>query len=64
MATVLAGGSIRNAAVHAAFLAAGAGTPITLECAVRGVAKELRKLGRLLKAEQFEPYFALVSKLD
>jgi SpoVK/Ycf46/Vps4 family AAA+-type ATPase len=60
----MSGGAIRNASVHAAFIAAAAGTPITMECAVRGVAREFRKLGRLLKVEQFEPWFELVSTTD
>ena len=42
----VSGGLIRNAAVHAAFLAAAADASIATEHAVRGVALELRKLGR------------------
>ncbi len=57
----LSGGSIRNAAVHAAFTAATAGTPITMECAVNGVARELRKMGRLLKDKDFGQYHGLVA---
>lgn len=56
----LSGGSIRNAAVHAAFLAAAAGTDITMETAVRGVARELRKMGRLLRSLDFGEYFGAV----
>jgi len=53
----LSGGSIRNAAVHAAFLAASQGAPITMELTVRAIAREMRKLGRLLKPEHFGPWF-------
>jgi AAA+ superfamily predicted ATPase len=52
----LSGGSIRNASVHAAFLAAAEGTPITMEHAVRGVAREWRKIGRLIKPNEFGEY--------
>jgi YD repeat-containing protein len=57
----LSGAAIRNAAIHAAFSAAAAGTSITMESAVLGVAREFRKLGRLLKDRDFDPYFDLVS---
>ncbi|MGB0113320.1 MAG: AAA family ATPase [Ilumatobacteraceae bacterium] len=56
----LSGASIRNAVVHAAFAAASAGTDITMEAAVRGVAAEFRKGGRLLKPKDFGEYFELV----
>ena len=56
----LSGGGIRNAAVHAAFLAAAAGSPITMACAIRGVAREYRKLGRLLKPADFGEFHQLV----
>ena len=57
----LSGGSIRNAAVHSAFIAAAEGTAITMECAVHGVALELRKLGRLLKPAEFGEYASVVA---
>jgi SpoVK/Ycf46/Vps4 family AAA+-type ATPase len=57
----LSGGSIRNAAVQAAFAAASAGTPITMESAVAGVAHEFRKMGRLIKQKEFGEYYALVA---
>lgn len=61
----LSGGAIRNATVHAAFLAAAAGGPITMDVAVRGVARELRKMGRLLKPHDFgEFYPAVVAEVD
>jgi SpoVK/Ycf46/Vps4 family AAA+-type ATPase len=56
----MSGGGIRNAAVHAAFLAAAAGSSITMACAIRGVAREYRKMGRLLKASDFGEYHQLV----
>jgi len=52
----LTGGQIRNAVVKAAFLAASAGTPLTMHSAVIGVAHELRKQGRLLKLSDFGEY--------
>ncbi len=57
----IAGGLIRNAAVHAAFLAAARGADITTDDAVRGVAAEFRKLGRLIKPADFGPYYDLVT---
>lgn len=56
----LSGGQIRNAVVRAGFIAAAAGTPVTMECAVRAVAQELRKQGRLLKAAEFGDYADLL----
>lgn len=43
---MLTGGQIRNAALHAAYLAAGAGTPITLPHLALAVWRELGKDGR------------------
>ena len=57
----LSGGSIRNAAVHAAFLAAAEGSAITMEHTVRGVGREYRKMGKLIKADDFGPYLRLVA---
>jgi hypothetical protein len=48
----LSGGSIRNAALAAAFIAADEGCDITMEIAVVAVRRELRKLGRLLDDER------------
>ncbi len=53
------GASIRNATVHAAFLSAASGTPITMDVAVRGVVQEYRKLGRLVKEADFGDYAAV-----
>jgi ATPase family associated with various cellular activities (AAA) len=60
----MSGGSIRNAAVHAAFLAAAAGSAIEMDHAVTGVAREYRKLGRLLKPEHFGRYFDMVTRVE
>lgn len=56
----LSGGTIRNASVQAAFTAAGEGGDITMSAAVRGVASELRKMGRLLRPEDFGEHFDLL----
>ncbi|HEX6200542.1 MAG TPA: ATP-binding protein [Thermoanaerobaculia bacterium] len=42
----LVGGHIRNAAVAAAFLAAGEGTPLTRRCLIRAIRREYEKAGR------------------
>jgi len=57
----LSGGSIRNAAIHAAFVAAAAGTTITMESAVIGVAREFRKMGRLIKPTDFGEHFVTIA---
>jgi SpoVK/Ycf46/Vps4 family AAA+-type ATPase len=44
----LSGGSIRNVAVHAAFLAAERGSPVTMADILRGARSEYDKLGRPL----------------
>jgi hypothetical protein len=56
----LSGGSIRNAALTAAFLAADRSGPITMECMAEAVKLELRKLGRLVNPEEFGPYSSVV----
>ena len=58
----MSGGQIRNAVIHAAFLAASDGSNLTMSAAVRGVARELRKSGRLLKPSDFGMYHAMVTK--
>jgi SpoVK/Ycf46/Vps4 family AAA+-type ATPase len=50
----LSGGTIRNAVLGAAFLAADAGGPITMDIAVTAVQRELHKIGRLVTASDFE----------
>jgi hypothetical protein len=56
----ISGGSIRNAALTAAFIAAESGGPITMEAAVLGVKREFQKLGRLRTEVEFDRYFDLV----
>jgi len=51
----LAGGGIRNAALHAAYLAAGAGTPIGLEHVALAVWRELGKDGREMARADLGP---------
>jgi AAA+ superfamily predicted ATPase len=60
----MSGGSIRNAAIHAAFLAAASDSSITMELTVRAIAREMRKMGRLLKREHFGQWFDAVSSLE
>ena len=43
----LSGGSIRNAALQAAFLAAGDGTPVGMPHLLDAVRRELRKMGKV-----------------
>lgn len=54
------GGMIRNASIQAAFTAAAELGPITMSAAVRGVASELRKMGRLLRPDDFGEHFDLL----
>jgi ATPase family associated with various cellular activities (AAA) len=54
----MAGGSIRNAIVEAAFAAAAADQPIAMGHIVHGLTMEYRKMGRLLKPNEFGPYAA------
>jgi len=56
----ITGGSIRNAALTAAFLAAESGTPITMETVILGLKREFQKLGRLRTEVEFDRYFDLV----
>jgi ATP-dependent 26S proteasome regulatory subunit len=56
----LTGGAIRNAVIAAAFLAAARGTEIGMPELVRGVSRELRKLGRIIDRNSFEPWFDAV----
>jgi SpoVK/Ycf46/Vps4 family AAA+-type ATPase len=49
----VSGGTIRNAALAAAFLAADAGTPITMDFMVTALRRELQKMGRLASAAEF-----------
>jgi hypothetical protein len=56
----LSGGSIRNAALAAAFLAAEEGGPIAMRHLVRGIALEYGKLGRLTLEAEFEQFHDIV----
>jgi hypothetical protein len=56
----ISGGSIRNAALTAAFIAAEQGGAITMEAAILGVKREFQKLGRLRTEVEFDRYFDLV----
>jgi len=58
------GGVIRNAALGAAFLAADAGGPITMERIALALRREFQKLGRLRTEDEFERYFELVNGDD
>ena len=55
------GAAIKNATVDAAFLAAADDAKVEMSYLVRGVARELRKLGRLITREQFGEWFDTVS---
>ncbi len=57
----MAGGSIANVALGAAFLAAAAGGPVTMAHLIRATEREYRKLGNLCLASEFGPYHHLVS---
>ncbi|MGE3960569.1 MAG: AAA family ATPase [Dehalococcoidia bacterium] len=56
------GGNIRNASTTAAFLAADADRAITMTDVVRGIDRELEKLGRLRTEADFGPYFRALSE--
>jgi AAA+ superfamily predicted ATPase len=56
----ISGGSIRNAALTAAFIAAETGVPISMETAILALKREFQKLGRLRTEVEFDRYFDLV----
>jgi AAA+ superfamily predicted ATPase len=56
----ITGGSIRNAALTAAFLAAEAGTPITMATLIQALRREFQKLGRLVTPSDFGRHADLV----
>jgi hypothetical protein len=56
----LAGGSIRNVALAAAFLAAEEGTAIRMEHCVIATALELQKNGKLPSRSEFRDYYDLI----
>ncbi|HEY4332626.1 MAG TPA: ATP-binding protein [Ilumatobacteraceae bacterium] len=57
----LSGASIKNAVIHAAFLAAASGTPITMRHLVLGVVRDFRKFGKLVRPEDFGELMPLVA---
>jgi SpoVK/Ycf46/Vps4 family AAA+-type ATPase len=57
----MSGGSITGAALHAAFLAADAGQPITMELVMLALKREFQKMGRLRTEAEFGKYASLVS---
>jgi MoxR-like ATPase len=52
----LAGGSIRNVALCAAFLAAEQGRPVSMRHLMRATKRELQKMGRLVNEEEHRKY--------
>jgi hypothetical protein len=56
----ISGGTIHNAALAAAFLAAERGAPITMDTAIEALGREFGKLGRLRTEAEFGRYFDLV----
>ncbi|MFF5718273.1 ATP-binding protein [Streptomyces buecherae] len=54
----LSGGSIRACAVTAAYLSAASGSRLTMGQVVTAIAREYRKLGRLVLESEFGPYLA------
>jgi len=53
----ISGGHIRNAALSAAFLAADAHHPVSMEMIVTAVARELQKMGKLATRDVFQQYY-------
>ena len=58
----LAGGAIRNAALSAAFDAAAHASPITMRSVVTGLAREYRKMGRLITPKDFGEHHDLLDQ--
>ncbi|MEV7533396.1 AAA family ATPase [Streptomyces hydrogenans] len=56
----LSGGNIRSIAVTAAYLAAEAGTCLTMSMLIHAIQREYQKLGRLTLASEFGRYSALL----
>jgi hypothetical protein len=53
----MSGGNIKNAALAAAFLAAGEGTAVQMRHLIQSVAREWQKLGKLPSAADFKQYY-------
>lgn len=60
----LTGGTIHNAALTAAFMAAEACTKISMSNVALGVKREYEKMGRLIEKEEFGPYYEAISEQD
>jgi AAA+ superfamily predicted ATPase len=60
----LSGGTIRNAVLSAAFLAAEAETSITMDLMVTALGREMRKIGRLVTADAFGAFSDVASQPD
>ena len=60
----ISGGTIRNAALAAAFLAAADARPITMEDVVIGLKREFQKAGKLRTPAEFDKYYYLVAEDD
>ena len=60
----ISGGTIRNAALAAAFLAAADARPITMEDVVIGLKREFQKAGKLRTPAEFDKYYYLVADDD
>ncbi len=60
----LTGGSIRNIALGAAFLAAGSGGRVEMEHVICATKREFQKMGRLLVRADFDEYFDLVGSAE
>ena len=56
----ISGGSIKNIAVGAAFLAAKDGGPITMDRLIGATKREYQKMGRLMVESEFRGYYHLV----
>ncbi|HEU5003802.1 MAG TPA: ATP-binding protein [Actinomycetota bacterium] len=60
-AFAVSGGNIRNIALSAAYLAAGAGRGVEMADLVRATEREYRKLGRLCVPAEFGAYYPLIA---
>ena len=56
----IAGGNIRNIALHAAFLAAENNTSISMEHLIIAAKREFQKMGKLCTETDFDEYFKLI----
>lgn len=60
----LSGGSIRTAALSAAFAAADAEQPVSMIHAMHGVRREYQKLGRIVTPGEFGRWFDVSTKVQ